>query len=93
MKGLLWQIWNIIGLTFIVANGHISKNDLTLWSHCPQPKIVVVVVGVVVNNGEISSESFFDPTTELLGEENYSRNKSIMNLQQRWRIRFNGTYL
>ena len=85
MKGLLWQIWNIIGLTFIV--------DLTLWSHCLQPKIVVVVVGVVVNNGEISSESFFDPTTELLGEENYSRNKSIMNLQQRWRIRFNGTYL
>ena len=31
---LLWQIWYIIGLILIVANGQILKNNLTIWSHC-----------------------------------------------------------
>ena len=30
---LLWQIWDIVGLIFSVANGQIFKNDLTIWSH------------------------------------------------------------
>ena len=33
MMSLLWQIWYIIGLIFIVANGQILKNDLNIWSH------------------------------------------------------------
>ena len=33
MMGLLWQIWNIISLFFVVANGQISKNNVTIWSH------------------------------------------------------------
>ena len=33
MISLLWQIWYIIGIIFIVANGQILKNDLTIWSH------------------------------------------------------------
>ena len=35
MLTLLWQIWYIIGLIFIVANGQILKNNLTVWSHWP----------------------------------------------------------
>ena len=31
MLSLLWQIWAI----FIVANGQILKNNLTIWSHWP----------------------------------------------------------
>ena len=34
MMDLLWQIWNIVWLIFIVANGQISKNNLAIWSHC-----------------------------------------------------------
>ena len=34
MLSLLWQICYIIGLIFIVANGQILKNILTIWSHC-----------------------------------------------------------
>ena len=34
MLSLLWQICDIIGLYFIVANGQILKNNLTIWSHC-----------------------------------------------------------
>ena len=30
----LWQIWDIIGLIFTIANGQIFKNNLTIWSHC-----------------------------------------------------------
>ena len=33
MLSLLWQICDIIWLIFIVANGHILKNILTIWSH------------------------------------------------------------
>ena len=33
MISLLWQIWNIVWLIFIAANGKISKNNLTIWSH------------------------------------------------------------
>ena len=29
----LWQICDIIGLIFIIANGQILKNNLTIWSH------------------------------------------------------------
>ena len=32
MFSLLWQIWYIIGLIFIVANGQIMINNLTIWS-------------------------------------------------------------
>ena len=35
---LLLRIWNIIWLIFIVVNGRISKNNLTIWSHCFQIK-------------------------------------------------------
>ena len=31
---ILWQIRDIIGLIFIVANGQILKNNQTIWSHC-----------------------------------------------------------
>ena len=34
MLNLLWQICDIIGLIFIVGNGQILKNNLTIWSHC-----------------------------------------------------------
>ena len=34
MLSLLWQIWNIIGIIFIVADGKILKYNLTIWSHC-----------------------------------------------------------
>ena len=30
----LWQICDIIGLIFMVANGQILKINLTIWSHC-----------------------------------------------------------
>ena len=33
MISLLWQICDIIGLYFIVANGQILKNNLTIWVH------------------------------------------------------------
>ena len=33
MLSLLWQICDIIGLIFGVANGQILKNILTIWSH------------------------------------------------------------
>ena len=33
MLSLLWQICDIIGLIFIVTNGQILKNNLTIWSH------------------------------------------------------------
>ena len=33
---LLWQICDIIWLIFIVSNGPILKNNLTIWSHCLQ---------------------------------------------------------
>ena len=36
----LWQICDIIGLICIVANDQILKNNLTIWSHCSQPKAV-----------------------------------------------------
>ena len=31
---LLWQNCDIIGLVFIVANGQILQNNLTIWPHC-----------------------------------------------------------
>ena len=34
----LWQIWDIIGLIFTIANGQIFKNNLTIWSHWRRPK-------------------------------------------------------
>ena len=33
MLSLLWQICDIVGLIFSVANGQIFKNNLTIWSH------------------------------------------------------------
>ena len=33
MLGLLWQICYTIGLNFIVVNGQILKNNLTIWLH------------------------------------------------------------
>ena len=38
MLSLIWQICDIIGLIFIVANGQILKNNLTIWSHCWRSK-------------------------------------------------------
>ena len=34
MLSLLWQIFDIIGIIFTVANGQILKNTITIWSHC-----------------------------------------------------------
>jgi len=34
MLSLLWQICDIIGLIYIVANSLFLKNDVTIWSHC-----------------------------------------------------------
>ena len=36
MLNLLWRIFYIFGLIFIVENGQILKNYLTIWSHCTQ---------------------------------------------------------
>ena len=33
MLSLLLQIWYIFGRIFIVADGQILKNNLTIWSH------------------------------------------------------------
>ena len=33
MLSLLWEICDIIGLIFIIANGQILKNNITIWSH------------------------------------------------------------
>ena len=33
MLSPLWQICDIIGLIFIVANGQILKNNILMWSH------------------------------------------------------------
>ena len=41
MLSLLWQIYDIIGLIFIVANGQILKNNLTIWSHWSEAKVKV----------------------------------------------------
>ena len=35
MLSLVWQICDIFGIIFFVANGHILKNNLTIWSHWP----------------------------------------------------------
>ena len=32
----MWQICDIVGLIFTVANGQILKNNPTIWSHCSQ---------------------------------------------------------
>ena len=37
IMSLPWQICDNIGLIFIVANGQILKNNLTIWSHCQPP--------------------------------------------------------
>ena len=34
MISLLWRFLYIIELIFIVTNGQILKNNLTIWSHC-----------------------------------------------------------
>ena len=39
MISLLWQICDIIGLYFIVANGLILTNNLAIWSHCLYDRI------------------------------------------------------
>ena len=36
MLSLIWQFWYIIGLIFIIANGQLLKNNLTIWSRWPQ---------------------------------------------------------
>ena len=33
---LLWHICDIIRLIFNAANGQTLKNDLAIWSHCPE---------------------------------------------------------
>jgi len=33
MLSQFWHICDILGLIFIVANGQILKNNLTIWSH------------------------------------------------------------
>ena len=42
MLSLIWQICDIIGLIFIVANGQILKNNLTIWSHCRAPREEII---------------------------------------------------
>ena len=41
MLSLFWQICDIIGLIFIVANGLILKNNITIWSHWPLPTVLL----------------------------------------------------
>ena len=43
-----WQICDIIGLIFIVANGQILKNNLVIWLHCD-----AISVPRVVSTGRI----------------------------------------
>ena len=40
MLSLFWQICDIIGLIFNVANGQILKYDLTIWSHRDWPEVI-----------------------------------------------------
>ena len=44
MLSLLWQICDIIGLVFIVANGQILKNNLAIGSHWVQTPIPVKIL-------------------------------------------------
>ena len=41
MVSLHWQICYIIGLVFIVANGQILKNNLTIWLHWAGSRLAV----------------------------------------------------
>ena len=41
--GILWRICYIIGLIFIVVNGPILKNNITIWSHCSRHKMTFEV--------------------------------------------------
>ena len=41
MLSPFWQICDIIGLIFIVANGLILKNNITIWSHWPLPTVLL----------------------------------------------------
>ena len=36
MLSQFWHICDILGLIFIVANGQLLTNNLTIWSHCWQ---------------------------------------------------------
>ena len=42
MLSLLWQICDIIGLIFGVANGQILKNFLTIWSHLSHQRFISI---------------------------------------------------
>ena len=65
MLSTLWQMCDIIGLIFIGANGHILKNNLTIWSHwfpalLSRPQIITVtVIGAGTLARTISSKNFF----------------------------------
>ena len=43
MLSLFWQICDIIGLIFIVANSQILKINLTIWSHWAE--LIVSCIG------------------------------------------------
>ena len=57
----LWQICVIIGLIFIVANGQILKNNLTIWSHCDPPTHPPTYLGIKTNKREwvVDSEGIY----------------------------------
>ena len=46
MLRILWLICDIIGLIFIVANGQILKNILTIWSHRPSQSFSIEPVSL-----------------------------------------------
>ena len=43
MLRLLWQIFDIIGLIFTVANVQILKNNITIWSHYESDALLVQI--------------------------------------------------
>ena len=62
MLSILWQIGDIIGLVFIVGNGQISENNLTIWSHCPSNK---TFEGFLLTNLSKRSTSVVEKHLEL----------------------------
>ena len=67
MLSLLWQICDVIGLVFIVANGQIFINNLTIWSHCSQ---MTAVREIKVCKAELTFISFFVKCVNIFTRKN-----------------------
>ena len=48
---ILRQVYDIIGLIFLVANGQLLRNNLTIWSHCLQAKHLCTIFCFMLDDG------------------------------------------